>query len=207
MSRERILAAAAELIERVGLAAFSMRGLGAELGVEAMSLYHHFPSKAHLFDALLEELLASSVEVDPALPFRERIRALLYGYRAAIHRRPAFAHFALTHRMNTRAGLAYLERAVAPFSDAGFSPEEGARAFRALAYYVMGAISDETSGYARGPTAAEPVPDDEQARLAPTLTSFAPYFQQSEWEKTFAFGLDALLDRIDALRLAKRCAP
>jgi AcrR family transcriptional regulator len=203
LSRERILAAASELIERVGLGEFSMRGLGAELGVEAMSLYHHFPSKAHLCDALLDDLLSRSPDVDETLPFRERIRQLLLNYRAAIHRCPAFAQFALTHRMNTRAGLAYLERAVVPFRDAGFSAEEGARAFRSLAYYVMGAISDETSGYARGPTAQEAVPAEEEQRIAPTLASFGPFFQQEEWDKIFEFGLEALLDRIEALHSAK----
>ena len=41
LSRERIAQAALALIDRVGVEGCSMRRLGAELGVEAMALYHH----------------------------------------------------------------------------------------------------------------------------------------------------------------------
>lgn len=51
-----ILETAVELADREGLAALSMRGLGAELGVEAMALYHHFPSKNALLDGVVEQL-------------------------------------------------------------------------------------------------------------------------------------------------------
>src|SRR4051812_17368258 len=100
LSRDRILDAAAALIEREGLPAFSMRGLGSELGVEAMSLYHHFPSKAHLCDALLDRLLLRMEPVDQKLPFQDRARRFCMSYRSAITAQPAFALFALTHRMN-----------------------------------------------------------------------------------------------------------
>ena len=59
LTRERILAAALAVIDRDGLAGFSIRGLGASLGCEPMSVYHYFPSKAHLLDALVDEALAS----------------------------------------------------------------------------------------------------------------------------------------------------
>ena len=58
LSRERIAAAAVALIDGEGLDALSMRRLGAALGVEAMSLYRHFPSKAALLEAVVARLLA-----------------------------------------------------------------------------------------------------------------------------------------------------
>ena len=58
LSNERIVAAAVELIDRGGLEALSMRHLGAALGVEAMSLYRHFPSKTALLEAVVGRLLA-----------------------------------------------------------------------------------------------------------------------------------------------------
>src|SRR4051812_19892706 len=57
LSRERIAAAAMALVDRDGLQALSTRRLGDELGCEAMSIYHHFPSKAHLMDALVDLML------------------------------------------------------------------------------------------------------------------------------------------------------
>lgn len=41
LTRERVLEAAVALADREGLPALTMRRLASELGVEAMSLYHH----------------------------------------------------------------------------------------------------------------------------------------------------------------------
>jgi AcrR family transcriptional regulator len=50
LSRRRMLEAAVRFVDREGLEALSMRKLGSELGVEAMSLYHHVPNKGALLD-------------------------------------------------------------------------------------------------------------------------------------------------------------
>ncbi len=51
-TQEAILKAAIELVEQEGWAALSMRRLGQLLGVQASSLYHHFPDRAALEAAL-----------------------------------------------------------------------------------------------------------------------------------------------------------
>src|SRR5881394_2667146 len=80
LSRDRIVDAALALIHDDGLAAFSTRKLGERLGCEAMSIYHHFPSKQHLLDALVDQAI-SSVHTDggQAEPI-ERLRHILRGY-------------------------------------------------------------------------------------------------------------------------------
>ena len=45
---------ATELLDEVGVEGLSMRALGARLGVEAMSLYHHVPNKEALLDEVVE---------------------------------------------------------------------------------------------------------------------------------------------------------
>jgi len=197
LTRDRILDAAQALITKKGLPAFSMRTLGTALRVEAMSLYHHFPSKAHLLDALLDRHIAAIELPDASRPFRERLLGFAYSYREAMRAFPEFAFFMMFHRMNTPTCLAFLERVVAIFRDAGFDDEAGSRAFRSFGYYVVGAILDETAGYARGPTAAEPVPLDAQLELAPSLLAYGRWFGQESWDRTFALGLDALADALD----------
>ena len=54
LSRDRIVAAAIELADENGLEGLTMRALGRKLGVEAMALYHYFPSKAALIKTLAE---------------------------------------------------------------------------------------------------------------------------------------------------------
>ncbi len=201
---DRIERAALQLIEKDGLAELSMRRLGAALGVEAMSLYHHYPSKAHLLDSLVDRLLATIPAPDPSLPWREQVRHICLAYRQLGLRYPRFAHFFVVHRLNTRGGLAFLERIASIFADAGFGDELAARSFRVMGYYLMGAVLDETAGYAAGPTAADPVPPAEQAEIAPTAMRFGPYFGRDHWERTFLMGLDLVLDGLAAPRQAKR---
>jgi AcrR family transcriptional regulator len=202
LSRERVLDAADEVLAKLGPQGFSMRALGSELGVEAMSLYHYFPSKAHIFDALLDRWLTSIPAPDPELSWRERLKQAAVAYRKTLLKRPAFAQIALVHRTNTRAGLTYLESISRLIAEAGFSMEQSARIFRSVGYYLSGALLDETRGYAQGPSAAEPVMLEEQAQIAPTLIAMGRWFRADSWEKTFEFGLDALLDEFEAMRQA-----
>jgi AcrR family transcriptional regulator len=197
LDRETIQHAALALIDQDGLGELSMRRLGQKLGVEAMSLYHHYPSKAHLLDALLERLIATLEPVPADLPWREQMWIGAHAYRALCTKHPKFAPFMIVHRMNTRPTLGWLERFVRVFALAGFDAPTGARAFRIMSYFLMGAILDETSGYARGPTAAETVPEAEQATIAPTVTSFGPYFAKKHWDETFDAGLNGILDDLE----------
>lgn len=48
LTRQRIAEAALRVIDRDGLSALTMKRLGSELGVEAMSLYFHFAKKLSL---------------------------------------------------------------------------------------------------------------------------------------------------------------
>ena len=80
--REHILDAALRLMSEQGAGATSMRQLAAECGLNVAALYHYFPSKADLLRSVIEERqyalrLRELPEVDPALPPRERLTALL----------------------------------------------------------------------------------------------------------------------------------
>ena len=57
LSRERIVATAIEFVDRHGLAALTMRGLGKELGVEAMSLYRHVNGREDLLEGIVDRLV------------------------------------------------------------------------------------------------------------------------------------------------------
>src|SRR3954452_20776908 len=62
LSRERVLETAIRLADQHGIEAFSMRKLADELGVAAMSLYHHVPNKDQWLDALID-LVFSEIEL------------------------------------------------------------------------------------------------------------------------------------------------
>ena len=64
LSRQRVLEVAVDLLDREGLEGLSMRRLGKELGVEAMSLYRHVANKSDLLDGIharLDELRSTTI--------------------------------------------------------------------------------------------------------------------------------------------------
>ena len=193
LTRERIVAAALAEIETVGLAGFSTRGLGKRLGCEAMSIYHHFPSKRHLLDALVDQALASIEWGAPELSPIEQLRATMYGYRAMAHRFAPLYPLVALHRLNTETGARAIERVLRQVQAVVGDAEKAARHFRTLGYYLTGAALDETAGYAKGPSAAEPASDAYIARECPTLAAAARYFQRDQWDTTFARGVEAML--------------
>ncbi|MBN1459992.1 MAG: TetR/AcrR family transcriptional regulator [Armatimonadetes bacterium] len=56
LSKERIISAAVEMLDERGFGGLTMRALGEQLGVEAMALYHYFPNKQALLEAVASEV-------------------------------------------------------------------------------------------------------------------------------------------------------
>src|SRR2546423_1804093 len=62
LTRERVLLAAIDLADKGGIGALSMRKLGQELGVEAMSLYNHVANTDDILDGIVD-LVFSEIDV------------------------------------------------------------------------------------------------------------------------------------------------
>jgi len=199
LSRERIEAAALELIEAEGLDGFSTRKLAARLGYEAMSIYHYFPSKGHLMDALIDHVIDEMGNFpETSLPWLERVRVLGRIVRRGFTKRPGLFVFVATHRMNTRKALAFLDRSIALF-ELKLPHELAVRTFRSVSYYVVGAGLDETAGYARGPSTVEPVPEDVMRRDYPSVFAAGRFFTPADFDATFELGWELMLTGIAAL--------
>ena len=191
------MAAAFEVVDREGLAEFSTRKLAAALGCEAMSIYHHYPSKAHLLDAMLDQIYAAIAPPPEGTAFIESQRLWAHAYRAAALLHPGFFIHMSIHRTNTRVALGWLNRMIGDYRRAGFSDRDAAHYFRIFGYFIIGAVLDETLGYSRGPSAAEPVPHDEMSANFPHVLAAGPHFAKDQWERIFALGLDAMLGSLE----------
>src|SRR3569623_914103 len=82
LHREDLVTAALALINRDGVDALSYRRLAEAIGCEAMSLYHYFPSKAHLIDAVIDRVFGALEIPPPGADRLERIRQAAWNYRA-----------------------------------------------------------------------------------------------------------------------------
>ena len=90
LAPEDYIVAAMRHVDEHGLAALSMRALGAQLGVDATALYRHFPNKESLVEAMVDRMLSEALEAhDPAgkTP-REKVVDLVFAMREAFARHP-----------------------------------------------------------------------------------------------------------------------
>lgn len=202
LTGDGIAAAALALVDREGVEALSYRRLADAIGCEAMSLYHYFPSKAHLIDAVIDRVFGALQVPPPEGDWLERVRKAAWNYRAMALGHPKLYPLMAVHRMNTAVGVRKLDQIIGLFRDGGFDDAMAARLFREFGYYITGAALDETAGYAQGPSAAEPVSDAEIVRDCPNLAAVAPFFKPQHFEQTFSHGLELLLASIARLRKA-----
>jgi AcrR family transcriptional regulator len=196
LSEDKIVAAALALTDESGLEGLSFRILAKRLGCEAMSLYHYFPSKAHLLDAMVAACIAEMTLPPPELHWLERLRQLAHEYRNLALRHPGFYLFFGLYRMNSRPALKLLDELLRTFEESGLDDQTRARHFRAIGYYLTGAGLEEAMGYAKGPSAAEPVSGDVIARDFPAIVKVGPYFQRAHHAATFEQGLETLLAKL-----------
>jgi AcrR family transcriptional regulator len=96
LSREQVLDAALDLIGREGAAALSMRRLGAELGVEAMTLYHYLPNKDALLDGIVERVTAQAETRFGDGPWDRTLTEYARSLRATLLRHPGAAALVAT---------------------------------------------------------------------------------------------------------------
>lgn len=139
LTRQAILDAALRLADREGLKALSMRRLGAELGVEAMTLYHHIPNK----DALLDGLVEQVVTLAEAPRFGQgRWRDVLRDYARTLLdtllAHPAVLPLVATRPATTPANLRMVEATLEALCRAGFTPDEALAVVHSLTGFVIG---------------------------------------------------------------------
>jgi AcrR family transcriptional regulator len=199
LTRERILRAALAIVDRDGLAAISMRRVGDELGVEAMSLYHHVASKAAILDGIFEtvlgELPAATRSRSWQAALRERARALRTVLRSHPNALPLFA----TRPAATPAAIAHVEAALEVLRTAGFSARDALRTFQVLVAFTVGHTLTSYAPVAPD-DAADPAYDGLSEHEFPRIREVAPLIAAGDLEPEFEYGLDAMLAGIEQRR-------
>jgi len=140
LSCTRIMDAAERYVDDNCLSELSMRRLGNELGVEAMSLYRYFPSKAALLDAVATRLLAGlALPVpDTGADWEAQIRAYSRSFRTLTQGHPNLMPLLGTMSPNVPPLSDLHGRLVGLWHEAGFHAADAERAQRALQCYLSG---------------------------------------------------------------------
>ena len=193
LSRERILKTAIRFVDREGLEALSMRKLGAELGVEAMSLYNHVPNKSALLDGMIEVLLGE-LEVPPEDgDWEERIRAGYRAFRRLAHEHPNVFPLLVNRPPETMDGAWLVEEFLRTLGEAGFDKMTALHAFRALSSYTFGYAMAEIRGFALEPNGTRIGAKEIPPRDFPRISELGPRLENIDHDAEFDFGLELIL--------------
>jgi TetR/AcrR family transcriptional regulator, tetracycline repressor protein len=140
LSRRRILDAALELVDEEGMGALTMRRLGAELGVNPMSIYHHLPGKVALISGLVELAFSGMrVRYPDGAPWRDRVRAWAEAYRDLVRTHPNLVIEIVSNAAAaTEAVLLVNEPLYGALDESGLPPAEVVRAADSVVDFVHG---------------------------------------------------------------------
>lgn len=203
LSTERVLEAATAVADRGGLAAVSMRSVGKELGVEAMSLYHHVAGKEALLDALADVVLGRVELPDAADAWRPAMAARARSARDVLGAHPWAIGLVESRTAPGPSLLRHHEAVLANLLRSGFSHRLAMHAFSVLDAYVYGFVVTEqhlpfeaAGGQAQYATSLVRAAVD-HPHLAAVLTGLRadPTYR---FEDEFGFGLEIVLDGLQA---------
>lgn len=163
LDRATILDAGVALIDERGLEGFTLRALGARLGLSQMAVYHHYSNKEAIIDAMAERLLAdvrlapeqrASDPDERIVSFAVRIRAALLAHPALV---PAVASRPLAETVEQRD----LDDLLDTFREAGFPEASIITSALALGSTVLGLVLWESHRLGH-PRALPTDPDGDQ---------------------------------------------
>lgn len=142
VTRERIIEAAIEVADEVGLAGLSLRGVAARLNVTPMALYNHIADKSELEDVVVAHILEQMlhpVKITARTPWQKILRDIAGELKRALAEHPmvlqVFTRFPLH-----QSCIALAEQAHQAFLRAGMPIEDCALAFKLFADFISGSV-------------------------------------------------------------------
>ena len=220
LSRDRVLQAAIALADEQGLEGLTMRNLAGDLGVEAMSLYHHVASKEALLDGVVDTLVGEiEAELDGSEPpagaadWMRTLRHRILTARTVMLRHPWAPTVIESRTSMTPTLLRYFNSLLGILIEGGFSNDLGHHAMHALGSRALGfnqelfAPDDPAGGESDSGSLRE------LASQLPYLVGMLSEVMHDDPDSTlgwcddqteFEFGLDILLEGLDRRRSADR---
>lgn len=201
LTRDRVLSAAIALADAGGIDSLTMRKLGVELGVEAMSLYHHVANKADLLDGMIDGVFAEIDLPTDGTDWREAMRRRAVSVRQVLSRHRWAIGLMESRAAPGPANLRHHDTVLGTLRRAGFSIELAAHAYSVLDSYVYGfALQERSLPF----DTADETPHAIQAIMARFATGEYPHLTEIAVEHVlqpgydygdeFEFGIELILD-------------
>jgi AcrR family transcriptional regulator len=207
LTRERVLRAAVDLADRNGIETLTMRRLGQELGVEAMSLYNHVANKDDILDGIVDLVFGEIAVPSDLVDWKTAMRQRAISARVVLMRHP-WATSLMQSRTNPgRATLHHHDSVVGSLRKAGFSIDMAAHAFSVMDGYIYGFALQQLNLPSHTPEESaalaenilRELPADTYPHLAEMIVEHAlkPGY---DYAQEFEFGLDLILNGLESIR-------
>jgi AcrR family transcriptional regulator len=218
---DAIVAAAIETADEAGLGALSMRALAERLKVGTMSLYTHVPGKAELTDLMLDTVLGETAPPDdPPGGWRARVELVARQNLALFHRHPWLAEIVAFRPPIGPGVMAKYDHELRALEGIGLTDVEMDSVLTLVLGYVQSAarqaleatlveqrtgLTDDEWWAAQAPL-LERVIEPDRFPVASRVGTAASEAYRGLWDPdhTFEFGLERVLDGIEALVEARR---
>jgi AcrR family transcriptional regulator len=211
LSRDRVLRAAVELADREGIEALSMRRLGQELGVEAMSLYNHVARKEDVLDGMVD-LVVGEIDAAPeGGDWKVAARNRILSARKVMLRHPWASSVIDTRRQPSAAMLGYMDAMGGIMRRGGFSVDLMHHAFHALGSRVLGFSQElfDDSGEVEAAPEVQAVMLRQMGEAYPNITAVMKQVAHDDASVVgsgcddqfeFEFALDLMLNGLESRR-------
>jgi AcrR family transcriptional regulator len=204
LTKERIVDAAMRVMDAEGLEAVTMRRIGRELGVEAMSLYNHVEDKDDILNGVTERVMTGFDYPPFTGDWLDDARAMAREWRRLLGLHPSVCQL-LAERHKPLEGLASfraMDAALGLLRRAGLSDRDAAQAFNALGSYILGYVTME-QGLMLGNDEAHAKQHDLamdalQGSGLDNVVACLPHFADCNTDQQFDFGLDLILRGVRA---------
>ena len=206
LSRERVLRAALALADVEGIGSLTMRRLGQELGVEAMSLYNHVADKGDLLDGIVDLVFGEIAVPSDQADWKAAMRLRAISAHEALLRHPWASNLMQSRTKPGPATLRHHDSVIGTLRDAGFTVEMAAHAFSVIDSYIYGFGRQQLNMSSRRDIKPEEmaeaflraIPADEYPYLREMVVEYAMNSGHDE-SADFEFGLNLILDGLQTL--------
>ncbi|MGF1571843.1 MAG: TetR/AcrR family transcriptional regulator [Sumerlaeia bacterium] len=197
LSKEKILHAARILLQQHGLEEFSMRKLGAELGVQAMSVYRYFPNKKALLDSVLEELQVNVQLPEAGGRWMDRLRLICRAYNQTMQRNAQLQTLLGARESKPKNPLPVMEALHCALSESGMSQTLQVQSYVDLIIFLKGfPLYEAEVSEANSPENTVNFLTQPQTAAYPHLQKIAPKLYTLDNQTQFNCSLDTILSGI-----------
>ena len=187
------------MLSREGEGGFSVRKLGVAIGVDPMTVLHHFRSREELLRQVADRAL-DSVELPlPTGDWKGDMRAVADAYRDLAQRHPRLFHLHFRFHATGPADHRSSEVVYRALRLAGLPDEEAAGLGLAFYAFILGYALAEAEGLLR------PISGEDEAELGaldplgyPATRALIPAFKTLDADATFEAAISSFIDGVAA---------